>query len=117
MLSGAGIHQADNCLAEYNEGFMNDARRFLKSDEGQAEAFYKRFYRHPDKVGVINFMTHVNGFTMMDLCPMISNITNQTGNEMPTERSTIIAGTVAWKEKLAKRLYWSSGNVRSATHF
>ena len=67
MLSGAGIHQADNCLAEYNEGFMNDARRFLKSDEGQAEAFYKRFYRHPDKVGVINFMTHVNGFTMMDL--------------------------------------------------
>ncbi|MCH5267036.1 MAG: alpha-amylase [Lachnospiraceae bacterium] len=67
MLSDAGIHHTGNTFAEYNEGFMNDARRFLKSDEGQVEMFYKRFYRHPENAAVINFMTHVNGFTMMDL--------------------------------------------------
>ena len=67
MLSDAGIHHTGNTFAEYNDGFMNDARRFLKSDEGQVETFYKRFYRHPENVAVINYITHVNGFTMMDL--------------------------------------------------
>lgn len=67
MLSRAGISHTGHFIAEYNEGFMNDARRFLKSDEGQVGAFFGRFYRHPAHAGVINFMTHVNGFTMMDL--------------------------------------------------
>lgn len=67
MLSRAGISHMEHSIAEYNEGFMNDARRFLKSDEGQVAKFFERFYRHPAHTGVINFMTHVNGFTMMDL--------------------------------------------------
>lgn len=67
MLHDAGIRHTENALAEYNEGFMNDARRFLKSDEGQVEPFFRRFFRHPDDADVVNFITHVNGFTMMDL--------------------------------------------------
>lgn len=66
-LSDAGVHHEENALAEYNDGFMNDARRFLKSDEGQTESFFRRFYYKPQGADVINYMTHVNGFTMMDL--------------------------------------------------
>lgn len=66
-LSDAGVHHEENALAEYNDGFMNDARRFLKSDEGQTEPFFRRFYYKPQGADVINYMTHVNGFTMMDL--------------------------------------------------
>lgn len=54
-------------FAEYNEGFMNDARRFLKSDEGMTGSFAERFKRNPSNHCVINFITHVNGFTLMDL--------------------------------------------------
>lgn len=57
----------DGSLAEYNEGFMNDARRFLKSDEGMVRAFSDRFMRNSNEYSVINFITHVNGFTLMDL--------------------------------------------------
>lgn len=57
----------DNVLAEYNEGFMNDARRFLKSDEGMVQTFSERFKRNAPDYSIINFITHVNGFTMMDL--------------------------------------------------
>lgn len=67
MLKDAGIHTENSKLAEYNDGFMNDTRRFVKSDEGQVEAFYRRFYARPQGAHVINFLTHVNGFTMMDL--------------------------------------------------
>lgn len=65
------LHSQGSCsgkfLAEYNEGFMNDARKFLKSDEGMTGSFAERFRRNPSKYSVINFITHVNGFTMMDL--------------------------------------------------
>ena len=64
LVAGAG----DNgMLAEYNEGFMNCARRYLKSDEGQVESFAGLFRRGSSEMTPINFMTHVNGFTMMDL--------------------------------------------------
>ncbi len=56
-----------NAFAEYNEGFMNDMRRFLKSDEGMTGTFVSRFYRNPKEYSVINFATHVNGFTLNDL--------------------------------------------------
>ncbi|MDO4166668.1 MAG: alpha-amylase family glycosyl hydrolase [Eubacteriales bacterium] len=67
MLSDAGVCHAENALAEYNDGFMNDARRFLKSDEGRVEPFFQRFYRMPKDAAVVNYITHVNGFTLMDL--------------------------------------------------
>lgn len=66
-------HQADTkeggkrFVAEYNDGFLTDARRFLKSDEGQVRSFMHRFKKNPDNIAVINYLTSVNGFTLMDL--------------------------------------------------
>lgn len=54
-------------LAEYNDGFMVDCRRFLKSDEGQVNAFINRMRRNPSQEAVINYITNVNGFTLMDM--------------------------------------------------
>ncbi|MCI8556255.1 MAG: alpha-amylase [Lachnospiraceae bacterium] len=54
-------------LAEYNDGFMLDGRRFLKGDEGQLAAFTWRTRRSPARHGVINYMANHNGFTLMDL--------------------------------------------------
>lgn len=54
-------------LGEYNEGFLISARRYLKSDEGQVNEFMCRIRRNPKEHGVINYLTSVNGFTLMDL--------------------------------------------------
>lgn len=67
MLRGAMLPDQKEDLAEYNEGFMNDARKFLKSDEGMVSKVANYFSRNSDEHAYINFMTHVNGFTMMDL--------------------------------------------------
>ncbi len=66
-LKNAGVVREVNALAEYNEGFMNDVRKYLKSDEGMVRPFLERFYRNPSEYSVINFITHVNGFNLMDL--------------------------------------------------
>ena len=54
-------------LAEFNDGFMNDMRRFLKGDEGMVSAFFYRTRRNPDKLAVINYMANNNSFTLHDL--------------------------------------------------
>lgn len=53
--------------AEYNDGFLMDVRRFLKSDEGQVRAFMYRLKRNPKQAAVINYITSANGFTLRDL--------------------------------------------------
>ena len=52
---------------EMNDGFMMDARRYLKSDEGQTGNFYRRFREQRNGVGVIHYITQNNGFTLRDL--------------------------------------------------
>lgn len=54
-------------LGEYNDGFMVDARRLLKGDEGQVSNFIYRFRKNPKREGVVNYITNTNGFTLMDL--------------------------------------------------
>ncbi len=54
-------------LAEFHDGFRDDARRFLKGDEGMAGTFASRIIRHPDRSAVINYITDHNGFTLCDL--------------------------------------------------
>lgn len=54
-------------LAEFNDGFRTDIRKFLKSDEGMAGALAGRVMRHPDRMAVINYITDHNGFTLNDL--------------------------------------------------
>jgi glycogen operon protein len=52
---------------EMNDGFMVDARRYLKSDEGQAGTFYQRFKEQGNGIGQIHYITQNNGFTLRDL--------------------------------------------------
>ena len=54
-------------LAEINDGFMNNARRFLKGDEGQVPEFFHHIKRNPEKTAVINYIACNNGFTLQDL--------------------------------------------------
>ena len=54
-------------LYEYNEGFMNVARKLLKGDEDQLEAFTDKFKSNPAHAHVINYVADNNGFTLMDL--------------------------------------------------
>lgn len=54
-------------LAEYNDGYQVDVRRFLKGDEEQVSKVAYRFKRNQSKQGIINYITNTNGFTLMDL--------------------------------------------------
>ena len=54
-------------LAEFNGGFMVDARRFLKGDEDQAQKFSGRIRKNSGKCGVVNYITNHDGFTLVDL--------------------------------------------------
>ena len=57
----------DKNLAEMNDGFMNNARCFLKGDEGQAAEFLYHTKRNPSKTAVINYVACNNGFTLQDM--------------------------------------------------
>ena len=54
-------------LVEYNDGFEQDMRRFLKGDEGMLRTVMDRITRNPKDMGVVNYMAHTNGFTLMDM--------------------------------------------------
>lgn len=54
-------------LAEYNEGFKTDIRRFLKSDEDSVGNAIMRIKRNPDDHAVINYISNQDGFTLADL--------------------------------------------------
>lgn len=54
-------------IAEYNDGFLVDARRFLKGDEEQVGAFSSRLRKNLKTCKTINYITNHNGFTLMDL--------------------------------------------------
>ena len=54
-------------LCEYNDGFMEVARQFLKGDEGKATDFYQLFKANAMNSARINYITQVNGFTLNDL--------------------------------------------------
>lgn len=55
------------CVAEYNTGFLQDMRRFLKSDEDMIPAVSWRVKRNGDKFAVINYMAFQDGFTLNDM--------------------------------------------------
>lgn len=74
-------------LLEMNDGFLVDARRFLKSDEGQTESFYRRFREQKQGVGLVHCITQHNGFTLRDLISydVKHNEKNGEGNRDGTE--------------------------------
>ncbi len=54
-------------LAESNDGFRDDCRRFLKGEGGCLENFSVRIRRNPANHATVNYITHHDGFTLMDL--------------------------------------------------
>lgn len=54
-------------LGEYNLGFQDNARKFLKGDEDQLSLFAYHIRRNPNTHGVINYITNNDGFTLADL--------------------------------------------------
>ena len=54
-------------LANYNQGFMNCARKLLKGDENQLNDFVMHMKANEANTAVINYMADNNGFTLMDL--------------------------------------------------
>lgn len=54
-------------LAEYNEGFLREIRRFVKGDEEMVGAVAARLERQTGVVGTINYLADHNGFTLADV--------------------------------------------------
>ena len=54
-------------VAECNDGFKIDVRRFLKGDEESLKAFAERMRRNPKGSGLINYIASHDGFTLCDL--------------------------------------------------
>ena len=54
-------------LAEYNDGWYYDMRRFLKGDEGMLDGMLYHMRHIPEKAGSIHYMTNYYGFTLADL--------------------------------------------------
>ncbi len=53
-------------LIESNDRFLERMRCFLKGDEGQVLGFAELLRKHPDRIGTVNYLAGVNGFTLMD---------------------------------------------------
>lgn len=54
-------------LAEYNGGYSQDIRKWLKSDEGAVASAANHMRRNPSGYGMINYLTMQDGFTLADL--------------------------------------------------
>lgn len=54
-------------MASYDDGYMYDMRRFLKSDEDTLRAFTGRQNFNSDVMVPVNYVTNYYGFTLMDL--------------------------------------------------
>lgn len=53
-------------LAIFNDDFMVNVRRFIKSDEGQTYGLSEKLKRNPEGCGVINYIANHYSFTLMD---------------------------------------------------
>lgn len=56
----------DKRLAIFNDDFMVNVRRFIKSDEGQTGEIAEKLKRNPAGCGVINYLANHYTFTLMD---------------------------------------------------
>lgn len=68
-------------LARYNDGFLRDMRRFLKSDEDMVRAASRHIRENSGFYGVINYMASQNGFTMNDMVTYNYRHNEENGEE------------------------------------
>lgn len=65
--TGASPELCGRRIVEMNDGFLVDARRFLKSDEGQVSNFYRRFTEQGRGAASVHYIAGHNGFTLRDM--------------------------------------------------
>ena len=68
-------------VAECNDGFMIDARRFLKGEDGCMRSFVERMRRNPAGSGLINYITNHDGFTMCDMVSFEERHNEENGEQ------------------------------------
>lgn len=66
-------------FAQCNDGFLMEARRLLKGDEGVLKDFADRSKMGSAGSGIINYMVNHDGFTMMDLVSYDSKHNEENG--------------------------------------
>lgn len=54
-------------VAEYNDTWCYDMRRFLKGDEGMLSNVLYHMRHIPEKAGLVHYLTNYSGFTLADL--------------------------------------------------
>lgn len=54
-------------LAEYQDDFLYDMRRFLKGDDNMLDRALYHMRSNPENIGRLNYLTNYYGFTLMDL--------------------------------------------------
>ncbi len=54
-------------IAEYNDSWMYDMRRFLKGDENMLSSMLYHMRHIPERAGCIHYLTNYYGFTLADL--------------------------------------------------
>ena len=58
---------AERRFADYNDAFLFNVRRFLKSDDNTAQDFLKSMTSNSSDHGIINYLCNYEGFRLMDL--------------------------------------------------
>jgi len=62
-----GYEEEQRFLADYHDGFMVAARKFLKSDEESVSSFLDCFKRNEREKASVHYLANNNGFTLMDM--------------------------------------------------
>ncbi len=112
-------------LAIYQEGFLQTARRLLKSDEDQLRGFVYHISEQPEQTGIINYVAGHNGFTLLDLVSYDQkhneangednrdginyNFSWNCGEEGPTRKKKIMALRKRQMKNALAMLYLSQG--------
>lgn len=97
-------------LAECNNVFTYDMRRFLKSDERTVQAAINHMKYVPKKLGCVHYMTEINGFTLADLVSYdrkhneINGENNMDGNPYNASWNCGVEGPTRKKSILNLRL-------------
>ena len=62
-----GVAPTTRLLADYNNAFLYNSRRFLKSDDNSASDFMKSMIANSTDHGIINYLCDYEGFRLFDL--------------------------------------------------
>lgn len=68
-------------IGEYQPGFQDSIRCFLKGDEDQINGFFYHNHRNPVTHGVVNYMANHDGFTLADMVAYDYRHNEENGEE------------------------------------